>query len=147
MNYEAKTLLQMSRSQLDDLFRKSAVGAIPGGGLKGTFIVAPGTPLTEIAAELIRLMVWQGKVFDAQHGRANNRVLPFSFESVPAKVYKAASRFDGKECIVLDYSETSFVARWVRDEIREVAPGLYLGKVYFAGIPMPDFILEREMTK
>jgi hypothetical protein len=91
-------------------------------------------------------MVWQGKVFDAQHGRANNRVLPFSFESVPAKVYKAASRFDGKECIVLDYSETSFVARWVRDEIREVASGLYLGKVYFAGVSMPDFILEREMA-
>jgi hypothetical protein len=37
---------------------------------------------------------------------------------------------DAKECIVLDYSETSLVAHWVRDEIREVALHIYLGKVY-----------------
>ena len=48
-----------------------------------------------------------------------------------AKVYKEASWFDGKETIVLDYSKTSFVARKVRDEIREVAPGLYLGLVFW----------------
>ena len=48
-----------------------------------------------------------------------------------AKVYKEASWFDGVETIVLDYSKTSFFARHVRDEIREVAPGLYLGLVYF----------------
>jgi hypothetical protein len=97
-----------------------------------------------VAAELIRLVAWQGKVFDAEHGMATNRLLPLSFESVPARVYRAASRFDGKECIVLDYPETSFVARWVRDEIREIAPGLYLGKVYLAGMQMPNFLLERE---
>ena len=28
---------------------------------------------------------------------------------------------DQKECIVLDYSETSLLAHWVRDEIREVS--------------------------
>ena len=29
---------------------------------------------------------------------------------------------DNKDCIVLDYSETSLLAHWIRDEIREVAP-------------------------
>jgi hypothetical protein len=31
----------------------------------------------------------------------------------------------------LDYSETSLLARCVRDEIREVADGLYLGLVFW----------------
>jgi hypothetical protein len=87
MNYDAKQLLGMSRAQLDDLYRKTSAGTVPNGGFKGTFIVAPGTPLTSAAAELIRLMAWQGKVFDAKHGRVNNRVSPFGFESVPARVY------------------------------------------------------------
>jgi hypothetical protein len=73
-----------------------------------------------------------------------NLVLPFGLKAVSARVYKAASRFDGNACIVLDYSDTSIVAHWVRDEIREVAPGVYLGKTYLAGVRLADFTLERE---
>ena len=135
--------LRMAQVQLDKIFSDSPVGEVPRGRFRGTFIVAPGTVLTKTAAELIRLLVWQGKVFDTVRARVNNCVLPFGFESVPAKIYKAASWFDGRECVVLDYSETSFVARWVRDEIRQVSLGVYLGKAYFAGMRMPDFILER----
>ena len=61
---------------------------------------------------------------------------------VPARVYKGASRFDDEECIILDYSKTSFIASWVRDEIREISRGVYLGKVYLLGARMPDFVLE-----
>ena len=32
---------------------------------------------------------------------------------------------------MLDYSKTSFVARKVRDEIREVSPGVFLGLVFW----------------
>ena len=35
-----------------------------------------------------------------------------------------------KECIVLDYSETSLVAGWIRDEIRMIEPKFYLGEVF-----------------
>ena len=31
---------------------------------------------------------------------------------------------------MLDYSKTSLIAHWIRDEIREVSPGIYLGLVY-----------------
>src|ERR1700704_4905142 len=110
-------LLGMSQMRLDELFKDSPAGELPNGRFRGTFLVAPGTILSAGSAELIRLLAWQGKVFDAEHGRANNRILPFDLETVPAKVYKATSWFDSGECIVLDYSETSFVARWVRDEI------------------------------
>jgi hypothetical protein len=49
---------------------------------------------------------------------------------------------DKKECIVLDYSETSLLAHWVRDEIREVGPCTYLGKVYLGKKRLIDFVLE-----
>jgi len=139
-----KRLLRMSQVRLDRLFKNSFAGELPDGRFTGTFLIAPGTVLSAGVAELIRLFAWRGKVFDAEHPRVNNRVLPFHLEALPASVYKAASLFDGSECIVLDYSETSFVARWVRDEIREIASGVYLGKTFFAGTRMPDFVLERE---
>jgi hypothetical protein len=45
-------------------------------------------------------------------------------------VREDSSWVDGRPCIVLDYSRTSFVASMVRDEIRELAPGVYLGVVF-----------------
>jgi hypothetical protein len=59
-----------------------------------------------------------------------------------AEVREGASLMDGKPCIVLDYSETSLLAHWIRDEIREVAPRTYLGKVYLGKKRLIDFALE-----
>ena len=75
-----------------------------------------------IASRIIHLVAWQGKVFSREKGDLKNKILPFGIKAVRAKVYKEASWFDGKETIVLDYSKTSFLARKVRDEIREVSP-------------------------
>jgi hypothetical protein len=52
------------------------------------------------------------------------------------------SWLDGKECIVLEYSETSLVAQWIRDEIRKIGPDLYLGKVYWSKSHIFDFALQ-----
>jgi len=43
---------------------------------------------------------------------------------------------------VLDYSDTSILAQWIRDEIREIEPGLYLGKVYWNKSRLIDFALK-----
>jgi hypothetical protein len=51
---------------------------------------------------------------------------------------------DGEETIVLDYSQTSLAARSVRDEIREVAPGLYLGLAFWRGRRVLHFSLRFE---
>jgi len=60
---------------------------------------------------------------------------------VAAEVYKAPSWLDDKECIVLDYSKTSLVAHWIRDEIRLISPNFYLGKVYWDKKRLIDFSL------
>jgi hypothetical protein len=71
-----------------------------------------------------------------------NRILPFGLNAIIAKVYKAPSWLDGKECIALDYSATSLLAHWIRDEIRLIAPRLYLGKVYWSKKRLIDFAIE-----
>jgi len=43
---------------------------------------------------------------------------------------------------VLDYSDTSLLAHWIRDEIREIAPNLYLGKVYWGKHRLIDFAID-----
>ena len=135
-------LLKMSQAQLDELFTNSEPGDIPNGEAKGTAIVAPGTTYTEEIAEFVNHFAWQGKTFDAKHGVLRNRILSFGLNAIIAKVYKGPSWLDGKECIVLDYSETSLLAHWIRDEIRLIAPGLYLGKVYWGKKRLIDFAVQ-----
>ena len=142
MAYTATQLLEMTQPQLDDLFRASPAGPIPNGQAKGTAIIAPGTRYSESIAEVINLFGWQGKVFDAQKGLLKNSITLFHVQAIVARVYKGDSWLDGKECIVLDYSDTSVVAHYVRDEIRQIGPGFYLGKVYWEKDRLIDFCLQ-----
>jgi len=146
MAYDIPQLLQMSNTQLDELFSSSAPGEIPNGPAKGTAIIAPGTKFSAEIAEIINVFVWQGKTFDAARGVLRNRILPIGLNAIVATVYKGPSWFDNKECIVLDYSETSLVAHWIRDEIRLIGPGFYLGRVYWDKKPLIHFALEFQGT-
>lgn len=134
--------LTQSQEQLDALFSAHEAGPIPNGEAKGTAIIAPGTQYSAEIAAAINHFAWQGKVFDAEHGFLRNMILPFGLKAIVAKVYKGPSWLDGKECIVLDYSETSIVASHIRDEIRMIEPGTYLGKVYWDKKRLIDFALE-----
>jgi hypothetical protein len=134
-------LMKMSQKELDDLYRKSTAGAIPVGDTIGTAYFAPGTGLCGVAAWLTRLLFWKGKVFNSEKKELLNKVSPVGFQAVPAKVYPGESWLDQGNTIVIDYSQSWFVARMIRDEIREVAPGLYLGKVFWGRKHVLDFTL------
>jgi hypothetical protein len=142
MPYDVAKLLTLSQAELDKLFTNSPVGNIPNGEAEGTAIVAPGTTYSANIASFISHFAWQGKVFDNNKGVLKNKILPFGLNAILARVYKGPSWLDGKECIVLDYSDTSIVAQWIRDEIREIEPGLYLGKVYWNKSRLIDFALK-----
>ena len=142
MSYDVPSLLKMTQADLDALFEASLPGPIPDGEGDGTAIIAPGTVFTPEIARFVNLFAWQGKIFDAEKGVLKNLILPFGLSAVIAKIYKGTSWFDEKECIVLDYSETSLVAHWIRDEIRLISPGLYLGKVFWNHDRLIDFALQ-----
>ena len=96
----------------------------------------------QLAAKVAHLVAWQGKVFDREKGELLNKIGPLGLKAIRAQVYKEPSWFDGKETIVLDYSDTSLVAHWIRDEIREVSPRLYLGLVFWERDKILHFSLQ-----
>jgi hypothetical protein len=142
MSEIVQQLLTKTQAELDALFSAHEAGPVPDGPAEGTAIVAAGSKFSDDIAKWVSIFAWQGKVFDAKSGTLRNRILPFGINAIIAKVYKAPSWLDGKECIVLDYSETSIVAQWIRDEIRLIAPNVYLGKVYWNKSRLIDFALE-----
>ena len=138
---DAPALLRMSQRELDDLFRASPAGPIPKGIANGEAIVFPGTPLAGALTFSLGLL-WRGKVFFPKSKDLLNRILPFGLRAVRAQVYRQDSWFDQREAIILDYSRTSLLAHYIRDEIREVAPNLYLGIVYWGHTKTINFALD-----
>lgn len=137
----ASELLTLTQQQLDDLFAASPPGEIPVGRGAGLAIIAPRTFAGAVARRLITWVVWKGKLFRPATGDLKNRLSPFGIPGIRAKVYVAASWKTQGDAIILDYSKTSFVASFIRDEIRQVGPGLYLGKVFFGRRHVFDFCL------
>jgi hypothetical protein len=140
--HDVAQLFALRRAELDALFARAEVGPMPDGEYRGTLILPlNAVPLRGAAASVGRI-AWRGKVFDAAARRVINRMLPFGVRAVAAEVRRGPSRLDGHECIVLDYARTSLVARGVRDELRLLRPGLYLGRAYWHGLRVADFALE-----
>ncbi len=142
-----KKWLSLSRDELDQIYKNAEPGTIPSGDTRGTAIIT-GSLLAKSYAAFARLFSWQGKVFDlfaadCDKGLLINKITPFSLSFIVAKVYRGKSWMDGKDTIVIDYSTTSFFAKKIRDEIREIEPGIYLGKVWFGKKRILDFALRR----
>jgi len=130
-------LLGLSGAALDDLYRSGTASTIPTGTGTGTGIFIPGRRAGRVLAKVASLTAWQGKVIDSDGTQLVNLISPLRLRAVRAKVYQGDSWFDHAPCIVIDYSRTSLIARWVHDEIREVAPGLFLGLVYLRRRKLP----------
>lgn len=148
MHPTVRTWLSTSRVELDDIYRRAQPGVIPTGDTRGTAILT-GSSLAAPVARLARIFAWQGKVFDlfasdGQSGILVNKISPFGLKFIVAKVYRDKSWLDGNDTIVIDYARTSFVARVIRDEIREVEAGVYLGKVWWGRKRILDFALTRD---
>jgi len=99
--------------------------AIIGGAGRG----AIGAGVRNLAAA--KFFPWAGKSFQSHDdvtGSGINRVRGLG-DKYPFKTRIEPSAIDGEPCILLDYSsrENPFFIRAVRDELREVGPGLFLG--------------------
>ena len=138
---DVSQLIKASRADLDDRYRASPGDEIPSGRGTGTLLLGAGPEINAAAAWYARHVLWQGKVFDPERGDLRNRITPFGIQAFVAKVYPGPSWADAKPCVILDYSKTSVVAHWIRDEIRPVAPGLYLGVAYVGRLKVAHFAL------
>lgn len=141
-------LIDMKRPALEALYRESPPGPIPDGESNGVAAVGPGTPEGRITEALFSVF-WHGKVFDRARGELVNRIL-FG-RIVKAKVFLGPSWLDGKPSVIIDYRGQSWIAGAIRDEIRLVAPGVYLGFAYVrspnGGAPRADIVFALDFNR
>jgi len=143
-------------AELDQLFR---LGQVPQ-GLDGTTEGILVTPLIHPVVDLVLRnvtgiwMPWQGKAFDVATNRGVNhlagstkyvaRLVWPRYSTAPRPGGRVAFRFDtyvapGKldpavRALVIDYSKVSenpFLIRSIRDELVQIVPGAFLGKILF----------------
>lgn len=128
-------LAALSTPQLEQLYRQSAPGPVPSGKVKGRALYPDAR--FGVARSKAARAVWQGKVFRPEDSTAVNRF--FGVRMIEGNVYAGASWLDGGPSMILDYQGTSRLYGNYRDEIRQVAPGLYLGLMYARTEPAPTF--------
>ena len=131
-------LVHMNEVQLASTYAAGESIAIPGGRSRGIALLFPNSGLTPALA-LVSRIVWQGKVVDPARGRLVNRV--FGFPLIPAKVYEGESWFDDGRAIIIDYADTSSTFFYMRDEVRRIADGLWLGRSYYRNGARGKYVL------
>jgi hypothetical protein len=123
---------------LEQLYRGSGPGWVGEGYARGKALYDPAAPLAGLRSGATGLL-WRGKVFEAGGGALVNQWR--GFRAIRAEVYDGPSWLDGKPSVIMDYGRTSRVWSDVRDEVREVAPGLFLGVMYQRRCPRPKLKL------
>ena len=135
-------LAKLNAAELGELYVAGAVPAnlaVLNGSARGRLLAVnmlEGTPFERVIRFIAasRFFPWEGKSFDTRArktGHGDNRVrLPFySGRWFGFRTRIGRSLFDGEDCVLLDYDSASNPRplRHLRDELREVAPGLYMG--------------------
>lgn len=122
-------LVRMSKEDLEALYCQAEPGPMPHGYTCGRAIRHAGTCLAVPSSKMAG-KVWLGKHFDSCSCMLLNQWC-HGIIAVPAKLSIGESWCDGKPAIIMDYRGVSPVIwRKIRDELRQVAPGLYLGIMY-----------------
>ena len=129
----ARDLLARTTVELDALFQDSPAGPIPRGRSQGTIIAGPGRFFAAPLSRVLGLLFWHGKQFHPETSDLHNLISPAGIQAIRARTFEQGSWLDDRPCVVLEYAQTSTVAGWIRDEIREVSPGVYLGLVWGVG--------------
>jgi hypothetical protein len=115
------------------LFRQGTLGCGPLGPTRGNVLYADGTHPRLKAC--LQGVVWKGKTF---HGddTFTNRWLG-GVNAVSAGTRVEPSWLDGQPCLVMQYAPDASVFGNVRDELRQIAPDVWLGHSYDAATGQP----------
>ena len=127
-------LRKMNECELTRLFESAAPGELPTGYGRGHVIRMTDAKLPRVQARAFGL-AWKGKHFEADGAFINQFA---GFKALPGNVELGASSHDGKPCIVTQYPPGTPVFGNTWDELRQVAPGLYLARLY-ERCPCPRF--------
>lgn len=123
---DASGLHSLSMCELDDIYRRACVHNLPNGWYPGEVITFTNMPAPNMAKRLADRH-WMGKHIEADGHFINQwrrrQALESDFVVGPSYV-------DGQPCLVFEYPRWTPLFGPMRDEYREIAPGLYLGRMY-----------------
>jgi hypothetical protein len=137
--------LDRSAAELEPIYRNASVPKLLDvrGDLRGRMLAWPALDRSPGIAGMLRAFAgsaafpWRGKSFtpyDAQRGEGINRVFVDRFKLFRFDTHVGRSRAGDFDAVQLDYDlegNPPFI-RSIKDEIREVAPGLWLGQAWLA---------------
>ncbi|MDP7467989.1 MAG: hypothetical protein QGF25_07270, partial [Candidatus Woesearchaeota archaeon] len=135
--YTLKKLRSMTRFELDRVWKGISIHRTPQGRFRGYVLIHPSI-IGMLVANLLGSF-WQGKVF-LPGKRCKNIIAGQEF--FQARTPMGDSLFDHEPCLLLDYSR-QIMGSHLRDEIRQIIPGLYLGRVYVFGRFVGFFVLKK----
>lgn len=120
-------LQRMSATELELLYRSAEVGTPPVGKAKGKVLLVTTAHMPKLRARM-QNVAWKGKTIAAD-GSFQNRWIG-GLEWIGSEYVIGPSWIDGQPTVVIDYAPGTPLFGNTRDELREVAPGLYLGPLY-----------------
>jgi hypothetical protein len=121
-----KQMQRLSERELECLYAQADAAPLPVGFVRGQVLFLSGRPLPRVGARVSGL-VWKGKHFDEQGWFINQWT---GFRAIASHATYGASWYDGRPCLVLQYPEGTALLGNMRDEVREIGPGVYLARVY-----------------
>jgi hypothetical protein len=134
------SLLDLPSSELRRLYLTARVPKLDDvrGDLRGRMLAWPALDTHPAASAALRAFAgarsfpWRGKSFSADGGI--NRVFSDRIRLFPFRTFVGKSRAGDFDAVQLDYDlpENPFFIRRIKDEIREVERGVWLGQAYFA---------------
>ena len=113
-------------ARLEALFRGASAGPVPVGAYRGRVLWVDDARRPQARARN-QSLIWKGKRFTGGDQFVNR--FP-GFEAIRAAGRMESSWADGQPAYVLDYPAGSPLFGPNRDELREVAPGVWLGRVW-----------------
>lgn len=138
--YAADGLLKLDSDELLKLYRGASTPRLRdiSGDTIGKLIMGCGvTPLIHrwLSGLLRETNAWNGKTFrqqDDRRGDGYNRMFEETRHMFPFNTYIGRSRAGDFDALLLDHDvpENPFHIRAVKNEVRELSPGLYLGQAY-----------------
>jgi hypothetical protein len=122
-------LKKLSECELTQQFEQApSPNMVPAGYAKGRVLLMTNAKFPRLKARLAGSF-WKGKHFDADGtGEFINQFV--GFQALRSKAELGTSQHDGKPCIVIEYPPDTPLFGNNRDELREIAPGLYLARLY-----------------
>jgi hypothetical protein len=120
-------LQRLSPEQVQELYRQAELGTPLVGCARGRLLFLTDEKMPRLKVRLGN-SVWRGKAAE-EDGYFINR-WPGRIRWIDSHYVIGPSWVDGKPSVIMEYAPGTALFWNMHDELREVAPGLYLGPVY-----------------